>query len=78
MRLDVRYGMANGAFLVSRERGFFASLINLMADIAIGPAAYDLRHLAFDAEVEFVRKVEQNRARLFIIGEPGHPRHLIL
>jgi hypothetical protein len=70
--------MTNGAFLVSGERGFFASLINLMADIAIGPAAYDLCHLAFDAEVKFMRKVEQNRARLFIIWEPGHTGHLIL
>src|ERR1044072_8105717 len=78
MRFDLRYRVTDSAFFVSRERGFLAASIYFMADVAIGPAPYDLRHLPFYVKVKLVRKVEQNRARLFIIRELAHPRHLIL
>ncbi len=78
VRFDFGYRVTNSAFLVGGECGFLATCINLMAGIAINPAAHDLCHLAFDAQMKLVRKVEQDRARLFIIRKPGHPWHLIL
>ena len=58
MRLDVGYGMAHGAFLMRGESRFLAGRLNLVADITVGPLAYDLRHFTFNAQMKLVRKVE--------------------